>query len=120
MSLVGDLHPDEGKARSENGPLVVRGEGTVREFRENPLRAKDGTILWVSTSAVPLFDGDGNFCGYRGMATDVTVHKERSWSGKQHAVSDEIATAGTLAEIVDAARGTRNADGHPEIRPCRV
>jgi PAS domain S-box-containing protein len=39
------------------------------------------------------------------MATDVTVHKKTELVRKvQYAVSDEIATAGTLAEIVDAAR----------------
>ncbi len=97
----GDLHSDDGRNK-------VRALFEEREpfgSLENPLRTKDGTILWFSTSAVPLFDEGGDFCGYRGMATDITGHKRTELMQKaQYAVSDRIATAGTLAEIVDAAR----------------
>ena len=34
-----------------------------------------GERRYVSTSGRPFFDGDGNFLGYRGMATDITKRK---------------------------------------------
>ncbi|MFU8882370.1 MAG: ATP-binding protein [Rhodobacterales bacterium] len=35
-------------------------------------RAKDGRELWLLISGTPIFDQNGQFCGYRGVGTDVT------------------------------------------------
>lgn len=35
-------------------------------------RHKDGTHVWISVSAHPIFDGKGGFIGYRGVNVDVT------------------------------------------------
>lgn len=47
------------------------------EFRhpEVPLVAKDGAIVWVASSGVPVFDDDGQFKGYRGADIDITARK---------------------------------------------
>ncbi len=37
---------------------------------------KNGKIHWVSSSALPLFDEQGTFLGYRGTSIDVTQSKE--------------------------------------------
>jgi diguanylate cyclase (GGDEF)-like protein/PAS domain S-box-containing protein len=41
------------------------------------VRAFDGTSRCVSVSSVPLFDGDGAYCGARGLARDMTEALER-------------------------------------------
>src|SRR6185437_6808206 len=34
---------------------------------------EDGSTIWIATSGIPRFDGDGHFLGYRGGASDVTA-----------------------------------------------
>ncbi|HNW45323.1 MAG TPA: PAS domain S-box protein [Elusimicrobiales bacterium] len=36
---------------------------------------KDGREVLLETSGVPFFDASGKFCGYRGVARDITVRK---------------------------------------------
>ncbi len=70
-----DLHPDREREALKKAAFA-RFEGK-EPFRSlgNSIRTKDGTILWFSTNAIPLFDGEGKFCGYRGTNTDITGHK---------------------------------------------
>lgn len=38
-------------------------------------RHKDGHLVVMETSGVPVFDSDGQFCGYRGISRDITDRK---------------------------------------------
>ncbi|MRS05985.1 PAS domain S-box protein, partial [bacterium] len=42
---------------------------------ENTLRAKDGHLVYVSTSAVPVLDRNGDRIGYRGVDKNITERK---------------------------------------------
>jgi PAS domain S-box-containing protein len=42
----------------------------------NPNTSKDGKIVYLETSGVPVLDGTGNLAGYRGADTDVTERKQ--------------------------------------------
>ncbi|MTJ07773.1 PAS domain S-box protein [Anabaena sp. UHCC 0204] len=42
---------------------------------ENTNRHKDGRLIILETSAVPIFDEDRKFCGYRGIDRDITIRK---------------------------------------------
>ena len=44
---------------------------------ENENLHKDGQILVLETSGVPIFDANGNFRGYRGIDRDITERKHR-------------------------------------------
>ncbi|RKT59311.1 PAS domain S-box-containing protein [Azonexus fungiphilus] len=44
---------------------------------EYQARLPDGRVIWLASSGVPVFDGKGDFLGYRGAATDITVRHER-------------------------------------------
>jgi len=68
-------------------PESARGELTaaIQEMRdrkvhvsnlENPMLSKDGRILWVSGTAFPLLDHNGELLGYRGMDSDITQRKQ--------------------------------------------
>ncbi len=42
---------------------------------ETPFRAKDGRLVWLSSSGMPVYDPEGRFAGYRSVATDVTENR---------------------------------------------
>ena len=46
------------------------------ENLENTNRHKDGRLLVLETSGVPIYDNKGNFAGYRGTDRDITEQKE--------------------------------------------
>ncbi|MBD2435725.1 PAS domain S-box protein [Nostoc sp. FACHB-110] len=43
---------------------------------ENTNRHKDGRLITLETSAVPIFDANQQFCGYRGIDRDITSRKQ--------------------------------------------
>jgi diguanylate cyclase (GGDEF)-like protein/PAS domain S-box-containing protein len=47
-------------------------------------RREDGSNFWVSISGVPIFDTEGKFKGYRGVARDVTSEKMAEEAMKQN------------------------------------
>ena len=70
-----DLHPEEGREAFKTSTIqTVRAGGDFRNF-ENPMVAKDGRLVWVSTNAFPLQDTEGSLCGYWGSDMDITARK---------------------------------------------
>ena len=47
------------------------------------LRQGPNTLHWIRSSGVPIFDGQGNFKGYRGTGTDVTQIKQAQLAASQ-------------------------------------
>jgi PAS domain S-box-containing protein len=43
---------------------------------ENINLHKNGSIVVIETSGVPIIDSEGNYCGFRGMSRDITERKE--------------------------------------------
>ena len=43
---------------------------------ENKNLHKDGHVIFLETSGVPIVDNDGVFCGYRGIDRDITERKQ--------------------------------------------
>ena len=41
-----------------------------------PHRAHDGQVRWIRTSGKPIVDAKGNFIGYRGTGSDITIEYE--------------------------------------------
>ena len=39
-------------------------------------KGPDGTVQWMRTSGIPYYDANGNFCGYRGAASNITEEVE--------------------------------------------
>jgi PAS domain S-box-containing protein len=52
------------------------------DFEYGRTRA-DGTVVWISTSGVPILDEDGSFRGYCGIARDVTARVEAEQALKE-------------------------------------
>jgi len=52
--------------------------------------ASDGTTVWVSVSGEPIFDTEGHFTGYRGVARDITERKRAEAEIQRLAFYDEL------------------------------
>jgi PAS domain S-box-containing protein len=71
-----DLHPAAGREAFKQAAFAVFASKAA--FREllNPAETKDGRIIWLTTSGVPVLDGDGRLQGYRGSDVDSTARRQ--------------------------------------------
>jgi PAS domain S-box-containing protein len=78
-----DLTPEP--EREPLKELVFRVMRNKEQFigLENPIRAKDGRIVMVSTNGIPLLDKDGILRGYQGSDMDITERKRAEDALKQ-------------------------------------
>jgi PAS domain S-box-containing protein len=67
--------PEERENFKEMASATFASKQPFREFINWNLH-KDGSIVCLSTSAVPIFDKTGNFFGYRGADIDITERKK--------------------------------------------
>jgi PAS domain S-box-containing protein len=67
--------PDQREELKDAAMKIFAAKQTVREFL-SPNLHKNGQIVWLSTSGIPLLDESGNFLGYRGANIDVTARKQ--------------------------------------------
>jgi PAS domain S-box-containing protein len=71
-----DLHPADGRDIFKQVALEVFARHEPFANQENPIVAKDGRQVWVSTNGMPIFDAAGKLTGYRGSDTDITERKQ--------------------------------------------
>nr|WP_246423033.1 ATP-binding protein [Roseospira visakhapatnamensis] len=112
-----DLAQSMGRTRHE---IVARGDPALADRHQDDLLARrpfrdleyawtdtrTGQRLAVKTSGKPIFDDDGRFLGYRGVAADVTAQKAteaRAQQAETHlmAALDSIADGLTLWDAND-------------------
>lgn len=79
---------------------------SFREFINRNVR-KDGKIVWLSTSGVPILDKKGELLGYRGADTDITERKRA-----EEALRSRVEESGVLADL---ARELLTAESIPEV-----
>ena len=91
-----DFHPPAGREEFRKEAMAVFREGKPVTGFENPNVDKEGRLVWVSSSATPLFAADGTLRGYQGVDVDVTARK---------AVEDALRTS--EARFAQNARQTR-------------
>ncbi len=67
--------PDQ-REKLKNAALAAF--ATKQPFRDflNPNLHKNGQIVWLSTSGIPILDEPGNLLGYRGADIDITERRE--------------------------------------------
>ncbi len=71
-----DLHPTDGRQAFKRDALnKLKHENELNDFL-NQLQTKNGDILWMSTSCMPVLDDNGTATGYRGVNVDVTEKKK--------------------------------------------
>ncbi len=69
------FHPEERKKLKKVAFAVFARKKPFREFINRNVH-RNGKIVWLSTSGVPIFDEKKNFLGYRGADIDITERKE--------------------------------------------
>jgi PAS domain S-box-containing protein len=78
--LIGKMHfydlfvPEVREELKTAALNVFAAKQTFQAFR-NPNTSKEGKVVHLETSGVPVLDGTGNLVGYRGADTDVTERK---------------------------------------------
>ncbi len=70
-----DLHPADHRPAFKNATFGIIARKEPFLGLDNQVVAKDGRLVWVSTSGLPILDARGNLQGYRGSDTDITEHK---------------------------------------------
>ncbi len=67
------VHPDDREQVFAEYYRNIRGQGAiVTEYR---MRRASGDWRWILDQGVPLYDSNGEFCGYIGSAIDITERK---------------------------------------------
>jgi PAS domain S-box-containing protein len=114
------MPPDEARRVADLvGPLLAEQEPIKKV--ENWILTKDGRLVCMLTSGVPFHGVDGEFCGYRGVDSDITERKRAE--DQLHAVNarleksnQEARKLATLADQSNAAKSEFLANMSHEIR----
>ena len=96
-----DLHPESGREAFKQSAFAVFEQKGSFQNLPNAVQAKDGRVLWVLTTGVPLLNPDGTLRGYRGSDTDVTERKRAEEKLRQLSTAVEQSPASTI--ITNAA-----------------
>lgn len=68
------FHPDDRESLKAATMAAFAAKQPVREFVNRNIH-KNGQVVWLATSGIPLLDGKGNLVGYRGVDVDITERK---------------------------------------------
>ncbi len=82
-----DTFVSEGQWREHRE--VLQAHQVFHDFEMQRL-APDGSTVWVSISGEPIFDAEGQFTGYRGVARDITERKRAEAEIQRLAFYDEL------------------------------
>jgi PAS domain S-box-containing protein len=100
-----DLAPPEEMQRSRGILDAILNERKTFRLQENANLHKDGRIVFLETSGMPIFDGRGVFSGYRGIDRDITERKEAEKERRASAEKLEH----TLLQTIEAVAATVDA-----------
>ncbi len=105
-----DLHPEEGREEFRTAVRTIFDSKETFRDMESIVLSKNGRAVWFLTNALPIWDEDGFFLGYRGSSTDITQRKRAeiklAESEEQYRLLTEHAVSAiALQEIVLDAQG---------------
>ena len=96
-----DLYPEETREeRKLRTQQIFEGKSAFTNV-ESQIVAKDGDIVWVSASGVPLIDMEGKLLGYSGSFTDISNRKKIEIKLAQAATRLALATRGSGIGVWD-------------------
>lgn len=98
--MVGKMHYWEIVPENFRKEVITVGERNLREGTEivdweNPIRRKDGELIWVSSFGAAIRDEKGEIIGYRGADYDITSRKIAELELMKFRVISDKATYGT-------------------------
>jgi PAS domain S-box-containing protein len=68
------FHPDDKEELKQAAFEAFAGKERFNEFINRAVH-KNGTVVWLSTSGIPIIDESGELVGYRGADKDITKRK---------------------------------------------
>lgn len=118
-----DFMPDEESERIGRAFRAIAAEKRPFAMLENVNRHRNGQLVVLETSGVPVLDAEGNLRGYRGIDRDITERKER----ERRRLEAEAAQRSALVRevhhrIKNSLQGVtgmlrRFAAGRPDLAP---
>jgi len=78
------FHPNDKEDLKRAAFSVFKKKGPFKGLINRNI-AKNGRVVWLSTSAVPVVDNDGKLQGYRGADIDITKRKKLERENKKYA-----------------------------------
>jgi PAS domain S-box-containing protein len=95
-----DLHPEKGRSDFQREALKVMNKCLPYHDYENQIQHKDGHIVWVNTTGIPLMKND-QLIGYQGSDTTITKRIQLMEELKQQRERYELAINGSNDGIWD-------------------
>ncbi|MEA2069062.1 MAG: SpoIIE family protein phosphatase [Verrucomicrobiota bacterium] len=117
---------DDARRMLEEEQRIVRTGEPMVGIEEQETR-KNGQRMWVSTTKMPLKDGDGKIIGTFGISRDITAHKEAEQRTARYAeevrrikeeMEEEVRMAGELQKNFFPAGYPVFPEGAPEGEGC--
>jgi PAS domain S-box-containing protein len=93
--------------------VAFAGKQPLREFIHRNLH-KDGSIVYLSTSAVPVLDNTGNLLGYRGVDLDIT-ERHKAEEALQQSQESYRHLASQLMTVQEAERQRLARELHDDL-----
>ncbi len=133
--LIGKKHfydffpEDKREMLKKNAFEVLAHKETFRDS-ESPMQTKMGTIIWVSTNGIPVFDECGGLTGYRGSNTDISDRKQAEEALRQSEESYRrqfldnssvmLLTDPTNGQVIEANSAAASFYGYDRERLCQM
>jgi len=83
---------------------------TIRDFEYQVVASEQGETRWFEVNGIPLYDDNGQFCGYRGTGRDITARKRIDEELRQHRDHLEEMVAQQTADLQRAKEEAENAN----------
>ncbi len=99
-TFIWDTHPLEGRDAARLWGQEILHLGRSLAHYENPMVAKNGKVMWFSTTGGAIVDAQGVRTGYRGIDTDITATRETN--ERLRVLAKALDSAVNIVVITDA------------------
>ncbi|MBP6961853.1 MAG: PAS domain S-box protein [Thermotogae bacterium] len=92
--------PDEREEAKSTGISFMKERKKLTNFENRSIR-KDGQLIWLSSNAVPVYDREGRYIGYRGTENEISERKTFEEEMRKFRTITDQANYGTAIAQMD-------------------